>query len=428
MGRRDATKRPPAGAARPADAQGVAALLAPLWQASPSDFVAVRAQVVAELKAAGHAADAARVRKLRRPVPSVWATNALACAQPNAIAALLTLGERVRADEAAMLAGGDGRGFIDEARALRQQAAQLSRRAEAIAKDAGVVLNAAAARRIAQTLQVAAAGDEAARAALAAGQLDADLAAPSAFGGGDSGSEWSPSDSGDHRLSATLAASVGAPAGRREVGHGPTPRGAARRAAHHTDDHVAHASAAAGLGHDDGPHRTTTAGQGHDDLAHRRAAAGIPRADRTSGAPRADAATRGHGHARGKPGAGRDAKSRDDVSDRTRAASAVRAEVAARKQAGAAARADVTARRKADSDAARAQAAAQRRAEAVARKRAAADRRRLAAAEREVAARRREVERARAAVGAAENRLRAAKDALAAAETTAESARRRAAD
>lgn len=344
------------------------ALLVPLSQASPREFVAVRSEVAAELKAAGHVAEAARIRKLRRPAPSVWATNALARDQPNAIAALLTLGKRVRADEAAMLAGGDGRGFIDEARALRKQAAQLSRRAEAIAKEAGVALNAAAGRRIAQTLQAAAAGDDATRAALAAGQLTADLTAPSAFGGDGHDGEPSPSDDATRALSAAPAASAGGSRNKAE----------------------------------------TTAID--DGKAYERPEVGRPEkpADDVRERTRAVAA-------------------RAEIAARKQSAVAARAEVVARKQA-AAARVDAAARRKADAVAARAKAAAQRRTEDAARTRAAADSRRLAAAEREVVARRRVVERARAAVGAAEDRLRAAKDALAAAETTAETVRRRAAD
>lgn len=179
----------------PVDSSGP--LLAQLSAARPADFVAERARVAAALKAAGHTSEAARVRALRRPASSVWAVNHLARTQPAAVAALLTLGARVRAHESALLAGGDGRDFLQEARELRQQAAHLSRRAEALAKAASVVVNAAAVRRIAQTLMVAAAGDDELRRALASGTIAEDLSAATGFGG----------PSGD--LSSALAASVG---------------------------------------------------------------------------------------------------------------------------------------------------------------------------------------------------------------------------
>lgn len=315
MVRRGATKRPPAEANRTAEAESVAALLAPLLQASPRDFVAVRAEVVAALKAAGHAAEAARTRTLRRPLPSVWATNALARAQSNAIAALLALGKRVRADEAAMLAGGDGRGFIDEARALRQQAVQLSRRAEAIAKEAGVALNAAAGRRIAQTLQAAAAGDDATRAALAAGQLTADLAAPSGFGGGDG--DRSPAGGADRALSAALAASTGGARVEGSLaagGHG-----------HARDKPDLGRSAKAA---DDVGDRTHAAVTARAEVAARKHAAAAARADATA-RRKADAVA-----ARAKAAAQRraeDAARKRAAADRRRLAAAER-EVAARRR------------------------------------------------------------------------------------------------
>jgi hypothetical protein len=149
--------------------------------AAPSEFVATRARVAAELKAAGDTAGAARVRALRRPSPSVWAVNQLARRDPDAVGELLLAGAQLLAAERRALAGEAGT-FLADARAERHRVAALARRAEAILATSGQRASAATARRIAQTLQAAAIGDDATRDALRAGRLRADLEPPTGFG------------------------------------------------------------------------------------------------------------------------------------------------------------------------------------------------------------------------------------------------------
>jgi hypothetical protein len=97
-----------------------------------------------------------------------------------------------------------------------QRAAQLARHADALLAASGQRPSAAVSRRVAHTLQAAAVGDDAARAALAAGTLVADLAPASGFG----------APTAD--LSAALAASLGGePAAEPEHARGERKRAAA---------------------------------------------------------------------------------------------------------------------------------------------------------------------------------------------------------
>jgi hypothetical protein len=361
-------------------------LLAALYAATPNEFVAARDRVAAELKQAGRTEEAARVKALKRPTASVWAVNQLARQESDGVAELLALAERVHTHERQVLRGGDASGYLDDARLVRQRAAQLARRAEALLSASGLSTNAAVGRRIVQTLQAAALGDDEARAALAAGTLSADLTPTASFGGA------TPD------LANSLAASLAsATAARSKPGKATA-----------TDDGK---SAAAD--------RKRPAAAGHD-------AKSLP-AERKRGAAVEAPAASTHGSGRGHAATGaarKPAPAGERVAQRKQAVAARRQATAERKHAAAAARAQAAAERKQAALDARAQRAQQRRAEAAARKRVAAATRELATAERAVATHRSAVERARAAVEAAESRLRAAKDALAAAETQAAAARR----
>ncbi len=171
-------------------------LLDALYAAAPRAFVDERARVVAALKAAGRGDEARAVGKMKRPSASVWAVNQLARRAAEEVGELIALGASLRTGERTLLGGGDAAGFMDEARVARQKVAALARRAEAIVEESGQQATLALGRKIAQTLQAASIGDDATRAALAAGRLETDLSPPSSFGGG-----------GD--LSSALAASLG---------------------------------------------------------------------------------------------------------------------------------------------------------------------------------------------------------------------------
>ncbi|HXU73655.1 MAG TPA: hypothetical protein VN947_30260 [Polyangia bacterium] len=195
-----------------------------LYAASPKQFVAERARVLAALKAAGRGDEARAVGKMKRPSASVWAVNQLARRAGDEIAELLELGGSLRAGERAMLRGGDAAGFMEEARTARQKVAALARQAEAIVEESGQKATLALGRQIAQTLQAAITGDDDTRAQLEAGRLEHDLAPRSEFGA-----------AGD--LSAALAASVVGKAAHGKAAHGNAAHGKPSPAAtHHAAD------------------------------------------------------------------------------------------------------------------------------------------------------------------------------------------------
>jgi hypothetical protein len=388
-------------------------LLAALYAATPGEFVAVRNRVASELKESGRIEDAARVKALKRPPASVWAVNQLARRESDAIAELLALGDRVHAHERRVLRGGDAGDYLDEARQVRQRAAQLARRAEAILAAAGLSSNAAVARRMVQTLQAAALGDEEARAALAAGTLSADLAPTASFG------------AATPDLASTLAASLASAKskpGRKHAAadHEPVPASGTRSAnqraavrAHHTTADRQHAAAErenAAARHRKSGERgpAATRDRQHAAAAARGSVASSERNQRSTG----------RGRHQEQTSAG------ERAAQRKQAVAARRQATAERKRDAAAARAQAAAERKQAALDAREERAAQRRAQAATRKRIAAAARALATAERAVASHRAAVDRARDAVEAAESRLRAAKDELAAAELAAAAARR----
>jgi hypothetical protein len=159
------------------------AALAGLYQLPLEQFVATRDQLASRLRAAGDRDSARRVAALRRPPVSAWAANQLAHAAPNAVAELLEAGAALRQAQQDAVAGQPG-----AARQLRRASAQLraaitrlGARAETLLVRAGHAASDATLARVAATLQAAATGDEATRAALAQGRLQGDLD-PAGFG------------------------------------------------------------------------------------------------------------------------------------------------------------------------------------------------------------------------------------------------------
>ncbi len=159
------------------------AALAALYQLPLEQFVATRDQLARRVRAAGDRATARQVAGLRRPPVSAWAANQLAHAAPNAVAELLEVGAALRQAQQDVLAGQAG-----AARQLRRAGAQLraaitrlSTRAETLLVRSGHAASDATLARLAATLQAAATGDAATRAALAQGRLPGDLD-PAGFG------------------------------------------------------------------------------------------------------------------------------------------------------------------------------------------------------------------------------------------------------
>jgi hypothetical protein len=161
--------------------------VAALYRLPVAEFVAARDQLARRLRAAGDREAARRVAALRRPSVSVWAANQLPAAAPRALAELLAAGEALREAQAEALAGEPGAARTLRRATAQQRAvvAQLVQRAETLLARAGHAASDQTLARVAATLQAAATGDAATRAALAEGRLQADLD-PAGFGfGGD---------------------------------------------------------------------------------------------------------------------------------------------------------------------------------------------------------------------------------------------------
>jgi hypothetical protein len=159
------------------------AALAALYQLPLEQFVATRDQLARRLRAAGDRVTARQVAALRRPPVSAWAANQLAHAAPNAVAELLEAGAALRQAQQEAVAGqpGAARQLRTATAQLRATITRLSARAETLLVRAGHAASDATLARLAATLQAAATGEEATRAALAQGRLPGDLD-PAGFG------------------------------------------------------------------------------------------------------------------------------------------------------------------------------------------------------------------------------------------------------
>jgi hypothetical protein len=161
----------------------LAAALAALYQLPLEQFVATRDQLARRLRAAGDRATARQVAALRRPPVSAWAANQLAHAAPHALEELLEAGAALRQAQQDALAGqSDAARQLRTATAhLRASITRLRQRAETMLVQTGQAASDATLTRLAATLQAAATGGEATRAALAQGRLQGDLD-PAGFG------------------------------------------------------------------------------------------------------------------------------------------------------------------------------------------------------------------------------------------------------
>lgn len=151
-----------------------------LYGLPPEEFVAARDALARQLRKDGDAAAARRVAGLRRPTVVAWAVNQAARRRPELVTDLVEAGERLRQAQRRALSGLRGG-------ALRTAGSERRRAVERLLAEAASVLEESGrspeAHRdaIAATLQSASV-DEAAAAAVRAGTLDRELAAPSGFG------------------------------------------------------------------------------------------------------------------------------------------------------------------------------------------------------------------------------------------------------
>jgi hypothetical protein len=142
-----------------------------LYAAAPEQFVATRARLAKELKAAGHADVAAELARVRKPPLAAWALNQLSRRHRREVDLLLDAGHRLREAQAAVLRGAKRdvfqRARSDEAKAL----GRLLDQAESLLEERAspTVLG-----QIRESLEAAAVSDEG-RALLARGRFTAPI-------------------------------------------------------------------------------------------------------------------------------------------------------------------------------------------------------------------------------------------------------------
>ena len=156
-----------------------------LFELDPEEFVPARDRLVRELKKTDQA-EAARVARLRRPTVAAWGINVVARQHPEAVAALIEAGDRLRAAQEKALRGDAG--------ALRTATEE---RRQAVAGVAGLVAEVLGERASAQagavsaTLEAATVDAEVAE-LVEAGRLDKERSSAAAgFGFGEVG-DWTP--------------------------------------------------------------------------------------------------------------------------------------------------------------------------------------------------------------------------------------------
>jgi len=144
----------------------VAEAMQSLYAVGPDDFMATRAGLVADAKAASDKAAAAEIGKLRKPSLGAWAVNLAAREAADVVAALTDLGTRMRAAQSRLDAAA-----LTAMRSERDEAvdAFVTAAGEVVA-DAGRSLSPAAQQEVRATA-IAALADERAALAVASGQL-----------------------------------------------------------------------------------------------------------------------------------------------------------------------------------------------------------------------------------------------------------------
>lgn len=172
-----------------------------LYALAPEDFVAARTRLVREARAVKDRALATEIGALRKPTRTAWLVNALARDDPDAVGALLGLGDELRTAQEAR----DGAALRALSARRRTAIDALVRRASALGEEAGHPPTEATTNEVAQTLQ-AALGDPGVAAQVREGRL-AGAAVYGGFGGpSEDATGADSSDGGD--LAALLAASM----------------------------------------------------------------------------------------------------------------------------------------------------------------------------------------------------------------------------
>ena len=153
-----------------------------LYALPPSEFTRARDERAKALRKEGQREEADAVKALRKPTLAAWALNQLARRQPKEVEGLLAAGEKLRAAQEELLAGGDRRAFQSAAAKERDQVAALAAEAADLAAKAGERASPGLEEKVAATLHAAALDEETGE-QLRAGRLLREREAIGGFGG-----------------------------------------------------------------------------------------------------------------------------------------------------------------------------------------------------------------------------------------------------
>jgi hypothetical protein len=123
-----------------------------LFQLPLAEFTAARNALATRLKKEGRAEEAERVKGIQKPPASAWTVNQLQWRHAKDVDALLRVGDRFRAAQAAQLAGksADMRGLLNE---RREALSTLMKHAGTVLTEAGHNVSPDTTRRIMTTLE-----------------------------------------------------------------------------------------------------------------------------------------------------------------------------------------------------------------------------------------------------------------------------------
>jgi hypothetical protein len=108
-----------------------------LLDVDPEHFVAERDALAKRLKAEGRVAEAAGVKKLRKPTVAQWATAQVARREPDAVAGVRAASEAVAEAQTAAVGGGDRDALKAAMNARRESVRALGKAVDRVLKDLG---------------------------------------------------------------------------------------------------------------------------------------------------------------------------------------------------------------------------------------------------------------------------------------------------
>lgn len=151
-----------------------------LFSLPPAEFTAARDALAKQLRSEQRRAEAAEVKALRRPSVAAWAVNQLARRHPDALDRLEQAGAQLVSAQRRALSGVRDAGLLDAGRARRAAVEDVWKTVADILVEQGSDPQSQR-QAVTETLEAASVDPEAA-AAVRAGRLSRELAAPSDFG------------------------------------------------------------------------------------------------------------------------------------------------------------------------------------------------------------------------------------------------------